>query len=121
MYEAVSEAQEDALDMVREEVPGKDLMLRTCGLFENRGYDTPRTVKGGMKGFIHSLGHGVGLTIGERPYLNLYNNDPLRKGSVVTIEPGLYDPRVGGVRIEDTVLVGSPSKSLTNVEKFLEL
>ncbi|HZY95178.1 MAG TPA: Xaa-Pro peptidase family protein [Candidatus Bathyarchaeia archaeon] len=121
MYEAVSEAQADAFDMVREEVPGKALMLRTCELFEKRSYDTPRTVKGGMKGFIHGLGHGVGLTIGERPYLNLYNNDPLRKGSVVTIEPGLYDPRIGGVRIEDTVLVGSPSKRLTNVEKFLEL
>jgi hypothetical protein len=46
-------------------------------------------------GFIHSLGHGVGLTIGERPYLSLFSDERLRKNQVVTVEPGLYEPGVG--------------------------
>ena len=73
------------------------------------------------RGFIHGLGHGVGLTIGERPYLSLFSKEPLRKNSVVTVEPGLYDPRVGGVRIEDILVVGSPSENLTPIAKDIEL
>src|SRR2546428_8223306 len=70
---------------------------------------------------MHGLGHGVGLTIGERPYLSLYGKERLRKNSVVTIEPGLYDPKVGGVRIEDIVVVGSPSENLTHLPKDLQI
>src|SRR5437899_13105093 len=70
---------------------------------------------------MHGLGHGVGLTIGERPYLSLYGKERLRKNSVVTIEPGLYDPKIGGVRIEDIVVVGSPSENLTHLHKDLQI
>jgi Xaa-Pro aminopeptidase len=78
--------------------------------------------KGIHSGFTHSLGHGVGLTIGERPYLTFLSKDPLRKSEVVTVEPGVYLPRYGGVRIEDTVVITSRGVSyLAKVEKELEL
>ncbi len=126
MYETVLEAQSIALDMVEVGVPCNDMMAKVCGLFEKRGWPTARQIIKGnrearVRGFMHGLGHGVGLTIGERPYLSLFGNDPLKKGSVVTIEPGLYEPRLGGVRIEDIIVVGSPSENLTPLPKHMEL
>ncbi|MEM4295023.1 MAG: M24 family metallopeptidase, partial [Candidatus Caldarchaeum sp.] len=56
-------------------------------------------------GFVHGLGHGVGLTIGEEPYLSRNSLTPLSTGDVFTVEPGLYEPGFGGVRIEDVVVV----------------
>ena len=55
--------------------------------------------------FVHRTGHGIGLDVHEAPYLNAANEEPLRAGMVVTIEPGVYIPGVGGVRIEDVVVV----------------
>ncbi len=126
MYETVLEAQSAALDMVEVGAPCNDLMAKVCSLFEKRGWPTARQIIKGNKearvrGFTHGLGHGVGLTIGERPYLSLFGNDQLKKGSVVTIEPALYEPRLGGVRIEDTVVVGSPSENITPLPKRMEL
>ena len=126
MYDAVLEAQTSALDMVREQVPCSEMMVKVCELFEKKGYPTVRLIAKGNKearvrGFMHGLGHGVGLTIGERPYLTLYGKERLRKNSVVTIEPGLYDPKVGGVRIEDIVVVGSPLENLTHLPKDLQI
>jgi Xaa-Pro aminopeptidase len=126
MFDTTLEAQLSALDMIREQVPSNEVMLSVCKLFEKRGYPTVQSLLRGDKtarsrGFIHGLGHGVGLTIGERPYLGLFGKEPLRKNSVVTVEPGLYDPKVGGVRIEDIVVVGSPSENLTPLAKDIEL
>jgi Xaa-Pro aminopeptidase len=73
-------------------------------------------------GFNHSLGHGVGLTIGERPNLGLLSKDPLKVGGVVTVEPGVYLPKYGGVRIEDTVKITQKGyENLARVEKELEI
>jgi Xaa-Pro aminopeptidase len=73
-------------------------------------------------GFNHSLGHGVGLTIGERPNLSLMSKDPLKAGGVVTVEPGVYLPKYGGVRIEDTVqITRNGYEQLANVDKELEI
>ena len=55
-------------------------------------------------GFIHGTGHGVGLAIHEPPWVSRAEGR-LRSGNVITVEPGLYYPGVGGVRIEDTVVV----------------
>lgn len=126
MFDTTLEAQLSALDMIHEQVPSNEVMANVCDLFEKRGYPTVRSLIKGDKtarsrGFIHGLGHGVGLTIGERPYLGLFGKEPLRKNSVVTVEPGLYDPKVGGVRIEDIVVVGSPSENLTPLTKDMEL
>ncbi len=126
MFDAVLDAQTSALDQIREQVPSSDVMINVCKLFERKGYPTVRSLAKGNKearvrGFIHGLGHGVGLTIGERPYLSLYGKATLKKNSAVTVEPGLYDPKVGGVRIEDILIVGSPSENLTPISKDMEL
>jgi len=127
MFDAVLEAQLESLDSIRENVPGSKVMNSACDLFERRGFKTIRATLRGDRdaakvGFIHSLGHGVGLSIGERPYLSLFSDDTLRKNQVVTVEPGLYKPGTGGVRIEDTILVkGRRIENLTPLEKELEI
>jgi Xaa-Pro aminopeptidase len=78
---------------------------RTCELFEAQGHPTVMSNPLTEKGYVHSLGHGVGLNIHERPAAGRgTERDVLVPGSVVTIEPGLYYPERGmGVRIEDTI------------------
>jgi len=89
---------------------------------EKAGYDTIRGGKQIKKGFIHNLGHGVGLEIHEEPSMSEVHMFPLREHSVVTVEPGLYDPRVGGVRIEDLVeLKKDGCNNLTKMEATLEI
>jgi Xaa-Pro aminopeptidase len=127
LYETVQEAQGDALDYLRAGVTGEAVMRRVCDVIERRGFKTVRQVVEGKaqniaSGFTHSLGHGVGLTIGESPYLGFHNRHPLKAGEVVTVEPGVYLPGYGGVRIEDTVLIKSKSiENLAHVEKELEV
>jgi Xaa-Pro aminopeptidase len=85
-----------------------EYQLRACQLFEERGHATIQSNPQTEEGYVHSLGHGVGLHIHERPWFrsNAVPADRLVPGSVVTIEPGLYYPERGlGVRLEDTVWV----------------
>jgi Xaa-Pro aminopeptidase len=70
--------------------------------------------------FIHRTGHGLGLEIHEEPYIVASNNNPLPVGSTFTIEPGIYLPGKGGVRVEDdVVLTGEGAKSLTDYPRDL--
>jgi len=120
MYEAVFEAQLTVLERLRSGMLAKEAMEAACEVFEKRGYDTPRTTSTLTKGFTHSLGHGIGLTIGERPYLSLYSQDRIADRQVFTIEPGLYDAKLGGVRLEDVVVMeGGVARNLTDLEKVL--
>lgn len=61
-------------------------------------------------GMIHGLGHGVGLEIHEEPRVSMFSKDTCQVGDVVTIEPGLYYPHIGGCRIEDSVYIDSDGK-----------
>jgi len=94
MYLAVHEAKELAIPMIRAGANGTAIHQRVVDYFCERGYP------GGTDGFIHNLGHGVGLEVHEQPSLGVMG-DELRTGHVVTVEPGLYYPGIGGVRLED--------------------
>ena len=80
--------------MIRAGAVGADLYRATVEFFRDRGYESD------TRGFIHSLGHGVGLEVHEDPSLGP-QGEALVAGNVVTIEPGLYYPGTGGVRLED--------------------
>jgi len=87
-----------------------------CDFFEERGYATTRSHPTTTDGYVHSLGHGVGLDIHEKPSFQLtpMNDDVIEVGDVVTIEPGLYFPdREIGVRIEDTFVIGDDGRPRT--------
>ena len=78
----------------------------TCDLFSEAGYETLKSNAAAESGFVHSLGHGVGLNIHEKPFsgFTASHNDILEPGTVFTIEPGLYLPEKGiGVRLENTL------------------
>lgn len=86
--------------------PCRDLQTLACDFYEARGHKTVRTDPGTQEGYVHSLGHGVGLDIHEEPRLShsTGNETVLSPGHVVSIEPGLYYPDRGfGVRIEDSI------------------
>lgn len=104
MHAAVEGAQRLALGMVRPGVKGSEVQRAVERFFEGQGYETKLEPPGEECGFIHSLGHGVGLEIHEAPRLSR-KGGVLEAGNVVTVEPGLYIPGLGGVRIEDTVVV----------------
>jgi len=105
LYKTVKTAQQRALEMIQPGVSGPAIHNMITTYFEEQGY--PTTVKDGVvRGFFHGTGHGVGLEIHEAPSLSTVPVK-LEAGHVVTVEPGLYDPDVGGVRIEDTVVVES--------------
>jgi Xaa-Pro aminopeptidase len=101
MYDAVLAAQEKALGMLKPGVAANDVHQAVCDEFEERGYFTDAE-KG--EGYIHSTGHGVGLEVHEAPSIGL-REIPLQPGNIITIEPGLYYPQIGGIRLEDLVLI----------------
>ena len=104
MYEAVAEAQRLALSLVRPGAKGKDVHRAVTDFFARRGWKTGTGPDGRAHGFFHGLGHGVGLEIHEEPRLSPSGGE-LAPGMVVSVEPGLYYPEIGGVRIEDLVVV----------------
>ena len=103
MYQTVLKAQLQALKSVRPGVNGAAIHQGVVDQFKDAGYETGFH-KGVIQGFFHGTGHGVGLDIHESPSLSTRSNI-LKKGAIITVEPGLYYPRLGGIRIEDTVVV----------------
>jgi Xaa-Pro aminopeptidase len=101
---AVRAAQRKALAAVRAGVDGREVHRKITDLFAARGFETKHTPRGSI-GFFHGTGHGLGLDIHEAPRINSTYDVPLKKGAVVTVEPGLYYPGVGACRIEDVVQV----------------
>jgi len=108
LYEDVKAVYQQIVTELRVGTICKEYQVRTCELFEERGHATVLSNPQTQVGYVHSLGHGLGLHIHERPFfgLNSADDDLLNPGVIVTIEPGLYYPeRSLGVRLEDTVWV----------------
>ncbi len=101
---AVRAAQRAALRAIRTGVDGRFVHQQAADTLVAAGYETRRTEQGSV-GFIHGTGHGVGLAIHEPPRLSPAVSMKLKRGTVVTVEPGLYYPGLGGCRIEDVVQV----------------
>lgn len=97
-----------AADEMRAGARASAYQALVCDFFEARGYATTRSHPKTLEGYVHALGHGVGLEVHEKPFFGLTpaNQDMIEVGDIVTIEPGLYFPdREIGVRIEDTLVV----------------
>lgn len=124
MWEAVLEAQQAGLDAVRPGANGRDVHLACCDVFKAHGFASlPEPYRGidSRARFIHGTGHGVGLEIHEHPRIGDVDVT-LEPGDVITIEPGLYDPRLGGIRIEDLVVVTDGGcRNLTPMPKVFHL
>ncbi len=112
IYGVVLKAQQAAIKAIRPGVAAKKVDAAARRVIERAGFG---------KKFGHSLGHGIGLQIHEAPRLAEKQDKPLKAGMVVTVEPGIYLPGWGGVRIEDDVLVTRGGHEvLSNVPKELE-
>ncbi|MBI4374120.1 MAG: aminopeptidase P family protein [Deltaproteobacteria bacterium] len=103
MYNAVKEAQRKGISMVRHGVDGSKVHRAVQAVLESHGFKTGYD-NGRPEGFIHGTGHGLGLDIHEPPRVNRFP-EKLKTGYVVTVEPGLYYEKLGGIRIEDVVYV----------------
>jgi Xaa-Pro aminopeptidase len=118
-YNLTLNAQQAAFDAIEPGTTGEDVHNAVCDVYEEAGEPTLRSDESTETGFIHSTGHGVGLAIHELPNLSP-SGEELEPGHVITVEPGLYDPDVGGVRIEDTVVVTEDGyENLTDYPKEL--
>ena len=126
MYEVVQQAQDAGIAALRPGITGRAVHELVEDIIFAAGYDTLRA---GQKhdpadpvtrGFIHGTGHGVGLEIHEAPSVGRAGTDPLAAGDVVTVEPGVYDPTVGGVRLEDMLLITADgSRNFTRAPRRL--
>jgi Xaa-Pro aminopeptidase len=119
LYDQVKQVYDTVTSEILSGVNINTYQERTCDLFEAMGHTTPRKDPQTSNGYVHSLSHGVGLNIHEKPFCGRAKDGSqvLRPGSVFTVEPGLYYPEKGmGVRLEDTYFVNSAGK----IEKFVE-
>jgi Xaa-Pro aminopeptidase len=124
MWDAVFEAQQAGLSAVRPGANGRDVHYACCRVFADRGYGSlPKPFREieSQARFIHGTGHGLGLEIHEYPRVSDVDVT-LEVGDVITVEPGLYDPRFGGIRIEDLVVVTEDGcRNLTGLPKVFAL
>lgn len=121
LYNVVKAAQEYGLKNIRAGINGKTIHENIMKLMEKRGYPTGEK-NGRMQGFFHSTGHGIGLELHEAPMRIGPVDYTLKAGHVFSVEPGLYYQKIGGVRIEDLVLVTKTGcKVISGYPKKLEI
>ncbi len=126
MYNIVLKAQEIGIKKAKLGVKKSDVEKEVRDFFDASGYPTNTKIRP-VSGFIHSLGHGVGIDIHEEPSLGMHDDSVLEIGNVVTVEPGLYYSKetetvpCGGIRIEDMILITKDgNRLLTNFPKTLK-
>ena len=120
-YHCVQQGQNVAFRRIRNGASAYDLHMAIMDYFKSEGFETGLE-KGRMQGFFHGTGHGLGLDIHEAPSFGLRGRNKLRTDNVVTVEPGLYYQGLGGVRLEDVVIVTKTGcKNLVRIPKFLEV
>ena len=108
LYEDVLKVYQQIKGELKAGTQCREYQIRACELFEQMGHPTIHTNPKTQEGYVHSLGHGLGLQVHERPAFgkSATSSDRLDPGVVFTIEPGLYYPERGlGVRLEDTAWV----------------
>ena len=105
LVSTVTKAQKAALSQIKSKIHCKAIHLAVEKYFLKQGYQTEKR-EGYYQGFFHGTGHGLGLDVHEAPSLG-NSRDVLKTGQVITVEPGLYYPDMGGCRIEDVVVVKS--------------
>jgi Xaa-Pro aminopeptidase len=114
LYDQVMIVFNKVLENLDLNAPFKDLNRMVCEEFEKMGHQSPLNTAAPVEGYVHSLGHGLGLNVHERPWSGLTATDDnlLKPGVVVTSEPGLYYPEKGmGVRIEDSIWIRPDGKA----------
>jgi Xaa-Pro aminopeptidase len=111
MYTALREAKQMGISQVKAGVSGAVIYQSVVDFFKDHGYESD------TRGFVHNLGHGVGLQVHELPTVGPAGKE-LKAGSVITVEPGLYYPGIGGVRLEDIGEI--TKKGFNNFTKFPE-
>jgi Xaa-Pro aminopeptidase len=111
MYETLREAKQLGISLIKPKVLGSDVYQAVVDFFAERGYESD------TRGFVHSLGHGVGLQVHELPNVGPAGK-ALATGNVITVEPGLYYPGTGGVRIEDMGVI--TARGFDNFTQFTE-
>ena len=118
LWETVLEGQQRVLKAMKPGRDGKEIHDSLTAFFAERGYPTEQR-EGRPTGFFHGTGHGLGLEIHEEPR---FGRTRFKPGQVITVEPGLYYPGLGGVRIEDVVTVTQTGiRLLSRFEKRLEV
>jgi Xaa-Pro aminopeptidase len=119
LYDDVYDVYTEIMNNLKANQPCKSYQEMTCKLFEARGHVTIMSQPNTQEGYVHSLGHGLGLHVHEEPNFSMLdsNDDVLAPGVVITVEPGLYYPEKGmGCRLEDTITVLSDGR----IEKLAE-
>jgi Xaa-Pro aminopeptidase len=126
MYDITMRAQDAGIKALRPGITGREVHELVEDIIWDAGYDTLRPGQqrsnsgGAPRGFIHGTGHGVGLEIHEMPTVGRSGTKPLAAGDVVTVEPGIYLPELGGVRLEDMlVITETGARNLTRAPRQL--
>ncbi|MBT7073799.1 MAG: aminopeptidase P family protein [Anaerolineae bacterium] len=119
LYDDVREVYEKIIEKMEINMPFGDLQRITCELFEAQGHPSPLNTEAPQEGYVHSVGHGLGVNVHERPWARMEaEGNLLQPGAVFTIEPGLYYPeRDMGVRIENTYYA-RPDGSFEQLAEF---
>ncbi len=120
-FKAVCQAQQQARQKLKPGSTYKDVHAAARTVFDQEGFST-ETDRRRPQGFIHGVGHGLGLELHEMPHVNSTNEHTVQSGHVLTIEPGLYYPEWGGVRVEDVFEVtDAGAQKLSRAPVFLQI